>query len=89
MKKDTALSVAMPTIRVITMGMLMWGTHVLTAEPANACSTCSSVFEPGGGSHPGCVEPGPGSGGASGCIAVGDDCSLVGDSCEGDPIETR
>ena len=54
MKKDIARSVAMPTIKIITMGMLMWGAHVLTTEPAAgaSCYTCSLV-----GGQADCVEP--------------------------------
>lgn len=82
MKKDVALSVAMPTIKIITMGLLMWGAHTLTVEPAKgfACYTCSMV-----GGLPDCVMPGPGKAGATGCMFTGTSCQFSGDPCDGPP----
>lgn len=84
MKKDIARSVAMPTIKVITMGMLMWGAHVLTTEPAAgaSCYTCSLV-----GGQADCVEPGPGRPGSTQCFFTGlGYCQFSGDPCEGAPV---
>lgn len=80
MKKDTALSVAMPTIKIITLGMLMWGANVLSTEATagSACYTCSTV----GGAY-NCVEPNPGGSGYSACAEWHESgsCILSGTSC--------
>jgi hypothetical protein len=85
MRKDVALSVAMPTIKIITMGMLMWGVHGLTVEPARAatCYTCSWIDD----CPAVCSEPGPGDMGFTGCVTNGSGgCQYSGSQCWGDPL---
>jgi hypothetical protein len=79
MKKENALSV----MKIFTMGMLMWGAHVLTPETASGASCLSCSWVSG---DPTCSEPNPGGSGREGCTLVtipglGEECIYSGADC--------